>query len=361
MSMIDIEAKNVTKYFGEVLAVDNVSLAIEKGEFFSLLGPSGCGKTTVLRMISGFEKPSEGEIYIGGELMTNRPPFRRPTNLVFQNLSLFPHMSVFKNISFGLEMKGLTKDRIKKEVNEMLDLIELSGFADRRINELSGGQQQRVAISRALINHPTVLLLDEPLGALDLKLRNQMQLELKRIQREVGTTFIYVTHDQGEALTMSNRIAVMNRGRIEQIGESDEIYEKPRTVFVANFIGETNLIDGVVSSHEESREVVTSKDLPIFVRSRESLNRGQKVFVSIRPEKIMLGERLSGIENIFTGTVTETIYQGLLSIYTIFVENRLHLTVKVQNLDMKKRYSQGAQVKVGWGIDNGIVISGYDN
>jgi spermidine/putrescine transport system ATP-binding protein len=357
MSQVDIELKNVTKRFGEVIAVDNVSLAIEKGEFFALLGPSGCGKTTILRMISGFEKPSEGEIYIGGESMTTIPAFRRPTNLVFQQLSLFPHMDVFKNIGFGLEMKGLSKKKIKKEVYDILDLIELSGFADRKISQLSGGQQQRVAIARALINHPTVLLLDEPLGALDLKLRNQMQLELKRIQREVGTTFIYVTHDQGEALTMSNRIAVMNNGIIEQIGESDDIYENPKTVFVANFIGETNLIEARVSSCEESGAVLTSHDLPVNVSLRESLNSGQKAFVSIRPEKIRINEQLSGLENIYRGIVEEAIYHGVMTIYTVFVENRLRLTIKVQNVDMKSSYPRGAPVQVGWKIENGIVIT----
>ena len=361
MSVIDVEVKDVTKYFGDILAVDNVSLDIKKGEFFSLLGPSGCGKTTVLRMISGFEKPSEGEIYIGGELMTTRPPFKRPTNLVFQNLSLFPHMSVFKNIGFGLEMKGFSKERIKKDANDMLDLIELSGFGDRKISQLSGGQQQRVAIARALINNPTVLLLDEPLGALDLKLRNQMQLELKRIQREVGTTFIYVTHDQGEAITMSNRIAVMNKGIIEQIGESDDIYENPETVFVANFIGETNLIEGMVSSLEDSRGVVTYKDLPISVRLRDNLNKGQNTFISIRPEKIMIGEQLSDLENIFSGIVEEAVYHGELTMYNVFIENRLHLTIKVQNVDIKKPYPQGARVQVGWGIDRGVLITGDDN
>lgn len=361
MSVIDVDVKNVTKYFGDILAVDNISLAIEKGEFFSLLGPSGCGKTTILRMISGFEKPSKGEVYIGGESMTDRPPFKRPTNLVFQNLSLFPHMSVFKNIGFGLEMKGFSKDRIKKEANDMLDLIELSGFGDRKINQLSGGQQQRVAIARALINHPTVLLLDEPLGALDLKLRNQMQLELKRIQREVGTTFIYVTHDQGEALTMSNRIAVINNGIVEQIGESDDIYENPETIFVANFIGETNLIEGMVSSLEESRSVVTYKDLPIYANLRENLNMGDKVFISIRPEKIMISEDLSGIENIYSGIVEEAVYHGELTIYTVFIQNRLHLTIKVQNDDIKKSYPQGARVQIGWGIDRGVLITGDDD
>ena len=357
MSQIDIELRDVTKRFGGVVAVDNVSLNIKKGEFFALLGPSGCGKTTILRMISGFEKPTDGDVYIGGELMTHVPAFRRPTNLVFQQLSLFPHMSVFKNIGFGLEMKRVSTGKIKKAVYEMLDLVELSGFAERRISQLSGGQQQRVAIARALINHPTVLLLDEPLGALDLKLRNQMQLELKRIQREVGTTFIYVTHDQGEALTMSNRIAVMNNGIIEQIGESDNIYENPQTVFVANFIGETNLIEGRVSSLDASKAVITSKDLPISVSLQESLNKGQNAFISVRPEKIRIGEQLSGLENIYNGIVEEAIYHGELTIYTISIENRHRLTVKVQNVEMKGSYPQGARLQIGWKIENGIVIT----
>jgi len=357
MSRIDIEVRDVTKRFGDVVAVDNVSFNIEKGEFFALLGPSGCGKTTILRMISGFETPSEGDIYIGGDLMTTVPAFRRPTNLVFQQLSLFPHMSVFKNIGFGLEMKRTSKEKIKKAVYEVLELVELEGFAERRIHQLSGGQQQRVAIARALVNHPTVLLLDEPLGALDLKLRNQMQLELKRIQREVGTTFIYVTHDQGEALTMSNRIAVMNNGIIEQIGESDNIYEKPQTVFVANFIGETNLIEGRVKAVEENKAVIASKELPISVSLQKSLNLNQNAFISVRPEKIRIGEQLSGLENIYSGIVEEAIYHGELTMYTIALENRHRLNVKVQNVDIKGSFPQGSRLQVGWRIENGIVIT----
>ncbi len=357
MSQIDIEVRDVTKRFGDVVAVDNVSFNIEKGEFFALLGPSGCGKTTILRMISGFETPSEGDIYIAGELMTTVPAFRRPTNLVFQQLSLFPHMSVFKNIGFGLEMKRTSKERIKKAVYEVLELVELQGFAERRIHQLSGGQQQRVAIARALVNHPTVLLLDEPLGALDLKLRNQMQLELKRIQREVGTTFIYVTHDQGEALTMSNRIAVMNNGIIEQIGESDNIYERPQTVFVANFIGETNLIEGRVKAIEGSKAVIAGKELPISVCLQNGLNLDQTAFISVRPEKIRIGEQLSGLENIYSGVVEEAIYHGELTMYTVLLENRLRLNVKVQNVDMKGSFARGTQLQVGWRIENGIVIA----
>jgi spermidine/putrescine transport system ATP-binding protein len=266
-------------------------------------------------------------------------------------------MTVFKNIGFGLEMKRTPRGKIKKAVYETLELVQLEGFAERRIHQLSGGQQQRVAIARALVNHPTVLLLDEPLGALDLKLRNQMQLELKRIQREVGTTFIYVTHDQGEALTMSNRIAVMNNGVIEQIGESENIYENPETVFVANFIGETNLIEGRVSSVDGIQAVFTSKDLPISVNVQEGLHLDQNAFISIRPEKIRIGESLSGLENIFNGVVEDAIYHGELTIYTISIENRQQLVVKVQNVDIKGSYPAGTQLQVGWRIENGIVIT----
>jgi spermidine/putrescine transport system ATP-binding protein len=266
-------------------------------------------------------------------------------------------MSVFKNIAFGLEMKRTSKEKIKKAVFEVLELVELDGFAERRINQLSGGQQQRVAIARALVNHPTVLLLDEPLGSLDLKLRNQMQLELKRIQHEVGTTFIYVTHDQGEALTMSNRIAVMNNGIIDQIGASDNIYEHPQTVFVANFIGETNLIEGRVSSVGEIKAVITSKDLPIAVSVQSGLHQGQNAFISVRPEKIRIGAQLSDLDNIYSGVVEEAIYHGELTRYTIAVENRHRITVKVQNADMKGSYPQGTRLQVGWKIESGIVIT----
>ena len=357
MTRIDVELKNVSKRFGGIAAVNDVSFTIEKGEFFSLLGPSGCGKTTILRMISGFEQPTEGDVFIAGAVITPVPAYKRPTNLVFQHLSLFPHMSVVKNIGFGLEMKGASKAEIRREVDRMLELIELGGFGDRRIHQLSGGQQQRVAIARALINNPTVLLLDEPLGALDLKLRNQMQLELKRIQKEVGTTFVYVTHDQGEALTMSDRIAVMNHGIIEQIGKSDEIYEIPKTVFVANFIGETNLIEGVLSEIDGSGGTLTSNGLSINVMLQENLTKGQKAFVSVRPEKIEINKQLSGLENIFNGTVVETIYQGLMSVYTIMVEGRIKITVRVQNVDSTKRFSEGLNVQIGWDVEKGIVIT----
>ncbi|MCG8696237.1 MAG: ATP-binding cassette domain-containing protein, partial [Minwuiales bacterium] len=252
MGDIDVELRGVTKRFGSVTAVNDVSFQIKKGEFFSLLGPSGCGKTTILRMVSGFETPTEGVIEIGGEDMSRRVPFKRPTNLVFQHLALFPHLSVYKNIAFGLEMKGFSKSEIRKRVDEMFDLIQLQGYAERKISQLSGGQKQRIAIARALVNHPTVLLLDEPLGALDLKLREHMKVELKKLQHEFETTFIYITHDQSEALVMSDRVAVMNAGRFEQVGPAQELYYRPSSAFVAEFVGDSNKWRGRVATVEQN-------------------------------------------------------------------------------------------------------------
>ena len=243
MPQADVRLDRVTKRFAQVIAVNDLSLEIERGEFFSLLGPSGCGKTTTLRMIAGFEEVTAGTIYLGDADVTNRPPYKRDVNTVFQNYALFPHLNVFENVAFGLRRRKTADAEIKRRVGEMLELVELPGYERRRTNQLSGGQQQRVALARALINHPQVLLLDEPLGALDLKLRKQMQLELKRIQTEVGITFVYVTHDQEEAMTMSDRIAVMRAGRIEQLGAATELYEHPATEFVAGFLGVSNLLD----------------------------------------------------------------------------------------------------------------------
>src|SRR5918992_2680169 len=251
-----IELREVSKYFGEVPAVNGISLDVRQGEFLTLLGPSGCGKTTTLRMVGGFELPSAGEILIEGEAMGNRPPYRRPVNTVFQNYALFPHMTVAQNVSYGLEMSGVPKPERQKRVAEALEMVRLPHVEARKPAELSGGQQQRVALARALVNRPAVLLLDEPLGALDLKLRKQLQVELKGIQRDVGITFVYVTHDQEEALTMSDRIAVMNRGLIEQVGGPETIYERPQTTFVAGFIGVSNLMPGqVVSANGRSAEL----------------------------------------------------------------------------------------------------------
>ena len=241
-----VQLKNITKQFGDVVAVDDISLTIEDGEFFSLLGPSGCGKTTTLRLIAGFEQPTIGSIAIMGQEVAGVPAFRRPVNTVFQSYALFPHMTVEKNVAFGLEMAKVEKREITRRVDEALELVQMETFHQRRTNQMSGGQKQRIALARALVNRPRVLLLDEPLGALDLKLRKDMQLELKQIQAEVGITFIYVTHDQEEAITMSDRIAVMNKGVVQQLGSSREIYEHPANRFVADFIGETNFIKAAV-------------------------------------------------------------------------------------------------------------------
>ena len=263
MAKIDVELQHVTKKFGDFVAVENVSLQIQTGEFFSLLGPSGCGKTTCLRMIAGFELPTEGEIRIGGNSMGDIPAYKRPVNTVFQNYALFPHMTIYENVAFGLEMKKVSRSEIKQRVNETLDMVRLPELADRKPRQLSGGQQQRIALARALVNRPQVLLLDEPLSALDQKLRKAMQLELKELQQQVGITFVFVTHDQEEAITMSNRIAVMNEGLILQVGDPVEIYERPNSRFVADFIGETNFIEGEVAEAAPDKTIVDHSIIPI--------------------------------------------------------------------------------------------------
>ncbi len=350
---IDVELKNVTKKFGDVVAVDDVSFWVGKGEFFSLLGPSGCGKTTTLRMIGGFEKPTEGEVYIGGELMTDVPPFKRPTNLVFQHLALFPHLNVYDNIAFGLKIKKTSKNEIQKKVEQMLNLVRLPGYEKRKIKQLSGGEQQRIAIVRALVNEPTVLLLDEPLGPLDLKLREEMVIELKRIQREVGTTFIYVTHDQGEALTMSDRIAVMRSGKTLQIGTPMEIYERPQCDFVAGFIGGSNLFegrynDGVVEVENLGR---------IIVEPKSQVSGKRSVLICVKPEKISIGRKLKGLDNIFDGEIRETYYQGQVTTYRVLLKNNSLITVVALSSDVKDIVKSGENVKVGWNKEDVKMIT----
>jgi spermidine/putrescine transport system ATP-binding protein len=288
-----IELVGVEKEFTagghDVRAVEHVDLRIAEGEFFSLLGPSGCGKTTTLRMIAGFEEPTSGQILLHGRDMVGVPPFRRDVNMVFQQYALFPHMDVFENVAFGLRRKKVDKDEIKRRVAEALSLVELEGREKRKPRQLSGGQQQRVALARALVNRPRALLLDEPLGALDLKLRQAMQLELKRIQREVGITFVYVTHDQEEALTMSDRLVVMNTGRIEQLGSPRELYEHPATRFVANFIGTSNLLTGRLERKGDAWALAgLGPDQRVLVAAAGDLREGQDVELAIRPEKIVL-------------------------------------------------------------------------
>jgi len=345
MGKLAVELVNVTKRFDEVIAVDNVSLRIEDGEFFSLLGPSGCGKTTTLRMIAGFETPTQGEICIQGELMGLTPPFQRNTNMVFQNYALFPHMSVGENVSFGLEMKKVPKEEIARRVEEALELVRLPAFGKRRPDQLSGGQQQRVALARALINRPGVLLLDEPLGSLDLKLRKQMQLELKGLQHRIGITFVYVTHDQEEALTMSDRIAVMEQGRALQVGTPTEIYERPASRFVADFIGETNFLEGTVLKRDGTYVVVDVAGMPaVLALSAEEFAPSKRVTVAVRPEKITIREEEHRRENnCCQGTIESVVYIGTDTNYVVRLASGATMRVREQNIapSLRKGLDEG--------------------
>jgi spermidine/putrescine transport system ATP-binding protein len=317
-----IELVSVAKQFtirtDVVAAVDHIDLTIEQGEFFSMLGPSGCGKTTTLRMIAGFEEPSSGKVLLYGSDVTSVPPNKRDVNMVFQNYALFPHMSVADNIAFGLERTGVEKNEVKTRVADALELVELTGRERRRPKELSGGQQQRVALARALVNRPRALLLDEPLGALDLKLRQTMQIELKRIQREVGITFVYVTHDQSEALTMSDRLIVMHDGQIEQLGTPKELYEQPKTRFVAGFIGTSNILKGTVEAMRDGDAVLgTGGDESVLIPVRSPVPIGATLEATIRPEKMQLTvERPTGCCAL-RATVQEVVYLGTSTNYTV--------------------------------------------
>ncbi len=333
-----IELSGVVKEFqsrGEVItAVAGIDLDIREGEFFSLLGPSGCGKTTTMRMIAGFEEPTKGAIRLHGQDVTNVPPNKRDVNMVFQSYALFPHMNVFENVAFGLRRKAVAKPEITRRVGEMLDIVDMAGRSERRPRELSGGQQQRVALARALVNNPRALLLDEPLGALDLKLRQAMQVELKRIQREVGITFVYVTHDQGEALTMSDRIAVMNDGSIEHLGTPREIYEHPRTRFVAGFIGTSNLLTGTVTRLDGDHAIIQiSQDEQIIVPVQDrAVSEGSRLELTVRPEKIDLTtERPAGEGCALRGTVTEVVYLGTSTNFSVTTSAGADVVVFQQN------------------------------
>jgi spermidine/putrescine transport system ATP-binding protein len=324
-----IELVGVVKQYhshGDVVnAVRGIDLAIAEGEFFSLLGPSGCGKTTTMRMIAGFEEPTQGSVFLHGVDVTGVVPNKRDVNMVFQSYALFPHMSVYENVAFGLKRKNVARAEISRRAGEMLEIVGLTGREKRRPRELSGGQQQRVALARALVNGPRALLLDEPLGALDLKLRQAMQVELKRIQREVGVTFVYVTHDQGEALAMSDRIAVMNDGAVEHLGSPREIYEHPASKFVAGFIGTSNVLSGVVSTVEDGRAVI--------VPGQGSVTPGHNLELSVRPEKIDLSTAApsNGDGSVVRGVVTEVVYMGTSTNYTVRTSTGVDVAVFDQN------------------------------
>jgi spermidine/putrescine ABC transporter ATP-binding subunit len=334
-----ISIRGVSKRFGSVRAVDNVDLEIHRGEFFSLLGPSGCGKSTLLRMLAGLESPGEGEIYIDGQAMSAIPPYRRPVNMVFQNYAIFPHLDVGRNIAFGLRKSGLSKAEIKVRVEEMLELIKLPGYAGRGATQLSGGERQRIALARALIKRPKVLLLDEPLGALDKKLREQMQFELRALQRSVGITFFFVTHDQEEALTLSDRVAVMAKGRVLQVATPTGLYERPNSRFVADFIGTMNFFDGRVRKSDEGIAVVDAGPLgaveAVASADAEAPVTGADVLVAIRPEKLKLNFEAPGEgANIIEGRMGPAAYLGDRSHFHVFLPGRDQpVAVAVQNVE----------------------------
>ena len=383
MSEYDVRLDGVSKYFGDVTAVEDVSFDVEKGKFLTLLGPSGCGKTTTLRMIAGFETPSKGGVYLRDEQINDLQPFERDTSMVFQSYALFPHMTVGENIAFGLQMQGIPGDRtvtdggatatqssglggafkrlvsrhgseeIDARVQRVLELVELPEMADRQISELSGGQQQRIALARALVTEPTVLLLDEPLGALDLKLRKNMQVELKNLQEELGITFVYVTHDQEEALTMSDEIAVMNEGRLEQLGTATEIYEEPASEFVADFIGETNLVHG---AYAEDDDGATITDGELTFRVPPHVEASGDIAFAVRPEKIRLGDDARGLDNEFSAEVIDEIYKGNLGKFVVRLENGRELTVDLQLTDQGEYLSVGRNVRVGWSASNAVTL-----
>ena len=351
-----VRLENVTKQFGDFTAVDDVDLTIEQGEFFSLLGPSGCGKTTTLRMLAGFEIPTEGRIMLEGESVETVPPYERNVNMVFQSYALFDHLDVANNVAFGLKRKRVAKEEISQRVSEALELVGLSDRARARSNELSGGQRQRVALARALVNRPAVLLLDEPLGALDLKLRRQMQVELKQIQREVGITFVFVTHDQEEALSMSDRIAVMNDGRVAQCGPPEEIYENPSEQFVAGFIGISNLLEGTVEDGGHVRVGTTGLSIPAALPA--DCRPGDLVSLSVRPEKIAVEEVEDGMVAV-EGTIEARVYLGVMTQITVSLGDGARLVALEQATYRARaddRWEPGMKIKLGWHPEHAQVL-----
>jgi len=362
VEMRDVVKRFITPEGNEMAAVDHVTMQIKNGEFFSMLGSSGCGKTTSLRMVAGFEWPTEGEVYIEGIPMGHTPPFQRKVNTVFQSYALFQHMTVFQNVAFGLEMEGADKNEIDKRVGHALDMVQLTGLGRRKPKQLSGGQQQRVALARALVKTPDVLLLDEPLGALDLKLRKEMQLELKALQVQLGITFIYVTHDQEEALTMSDRIAVMSKGKVQQMGTPVEVYERPSNKFVADFIGESNFLEGKIKSlsKDEARVFIPSLNAEVLgMPVSAGLAKGEDVVVSIRPEKIRITEKDAKNNDLFHAKVTNTVYIGADTHVYVDV-NDAKIKVLEQNrisrLDPKSFYVVGQDVWLMLMPENTLVL-----
>jgi len=357
----DVELIGVTKRYGSARGVEAVDLQVRHGEFYSLLGPSGCGKTTTLRLIAGFEQPDQGRVLIGGRDVASLPPYRRDVNTVFQHYALFPHMTVEENVAFGLEEKKVAADELKRRTREALEMVQLGALGERKPRQLSGGQQQRVALARALVNRPTVLLLDEPLGALDLKLRKEMQVELKVLQQQVGITFVYVTHDQEEALTMSDRIAVMADGRIQQEGSPREIYEHPGTRFVAEFIGMSNFFVGEVVAQEKDRVLVQTTDsLKVWCLSAGASSPGTQVTVAVRPEKIEISAaRPTSAVNVWSGRVVAGTFLGEQTEYRVRTDEGRDVVIRRQNLGLNglnQQVALGALVYLSWAPDVSLVL-----
>jgi spermidine/putrescine transport system ATP-binding protein len=357
----DLLLENVTKTFGTFTAVDDLTLTIPSGSFFALLGPSGCGKTTTLRMVAGLEEPTAGTIRIGGNDVTNARPYKRPVNTVFQSYALFPHLDIFENVAFGLRRRG--QKQIKAQVDEALELVELGGMARRKPAQLSGGQQQRVALARAIVNRPAVLLLDEPLGALDLKLRRQMQIELKRIQTEVGLTFVHVTHDQEEAMTMADTIAVMNEGRVEQLGGPSDLYESPMTTFVANFLGQSNLLRAAVSGTDGDDLVLEVHGQKVAMPAARRASGQDDLLIGVRPEKIQLAQQGDSTDRLGSnvlpgGVVTDASFTGVSTQYLVRMPWNQELMVFAQNLGVGGVLRPGTTVDLHWDPAHTFALDG---
>jgi putative spermidine/putrescine transport system ATP-binding protein len=352
-----VRLENVLKKYGEVLAVNQVSIEVAPGEFLTLLGPSGSGKTTTLKIIAGLEYPTAGEIYIDGKPVIHKPAYKRDLGMVFQNYALFPHMTIAENIAFPMKMRGVGKEAIAQRVGVILDLVQLSGYKERYPKQLSGGQQQRIALARALVYEPSVLLMDEPLGALDKKLREEMQIEIKQIQERLKITTIYVTHDQSEALTMSDRIALMNNGTIEQLGSPEDLYERPVNKFAADFIGESNFLEGRITRAEKDFcEVQTARGLGIRARCQAGVQEGQRVHLTIRPERIHLEMEPGKTGNRFPGQVKDVIYLGETIKYVIVMERGDEVVVKVQNREGGILRERGRKVIIGWNHEHCFIV-----
>jgi spermidine/putrescine transport system ATP-binding protein len=355
----DLELVGITKQFPGFTAIENLNLTIPAGSFFALLGPSGCGKTTTLRLVAGLESPTAGRILIGGKDVTNSKPHERPVNTVFQSYALFPHMTVLRNVAFGLYRRGVS-DPLGR-AHEALKLVELDHLAGRRPAQLSGGQQQRVALARAIVNRPALLLLDEPLGALDLKLRRQMQLELKTIQDDVGLTFLHVTHDQEEAMTMADTVAVMNKGEIEQMGAPEELYELPKTAFVANFLGQSNLFTGPVASSGEHSIIVDTAGTKLEVLKERSQRHSGVVTIGVRPEKLTLLTQApaaaSGVNVLGPGVVSDVSFSGVSTQYLVEIPGAGTVTVFAQNMVFGPVVNRGSEVWVSWGVEHGFGLA----